>query len=622
MTIAATPGARRGPGGNAAPLRTRFRAWRQTRPFWGSAISIFGGLWIYLASMAPLNVVVMQGLPGLLTMGIFLVTVVMAGVTLFQPHLRSITGLIIVILGPLSIMATNLGGFVFGMVCLVVGGALILSWVPAEEQLDLEYIAGDSAAPTRTDGRPVADHAPAGADARADAGPATAAHRSTAPTSSYDVVDPIPASSLSAPAAPAAGTRGTSGTAGLVGRPAAKKTAAKKTAPGKKRPAPAKRSGLQGVFDTMFGTGRKPADGRTASGPAGKRTPPAGKRTPPPGKRAAGPGQRPAGTAKKKPPPAKKRPPVRSNGDTGSTSGLTPIERPPSDPPTASARTWIVIPVVLIALAAPGVFAGAASATARAEGPFDWLFPPATPTPSAPAATPAPSPTPSPGFSIPSLPDLLNPTPTPAPSAPAAGTPAPTLPTGDCSDAEDMKGTTSGGQAAIDAAAAMQACLSTAALPDDIEDILQPKDPTDPATLPTASRNPLTLKATRMEMQDFSYKGLGTINTSDGPTKVMHFSASSIKVEGMDQTYGFGKNTVRIQDTSGGNATLKGNVELYVTSFKSNIFGLIPFEFSATGLQPPLVLPYMFFTDATSAAVFTECDQILIPKIKATATAD
>jgi hypothetical protein len=94
----------------------RFKRWRQERPFWGCAIAIFAGIEIYLVAAAPLKVMAMQGLPGLLTLGVALIAMVLGGVTLFQPHLRSLTGLLTVVLGPLSIMATNLGGFI------VVGG--------------------------------------------------------------------------------------------------------------------------------------------------------------------------------------------------------------------------------------------------------------------------------------------------------------------------------------------------------------------------------------------------------------------------------------------------------------------------------------------------------------------
>lgn len=119
-----------------ARRRAEFRAWRQERPFWGCVFGIVGGVEIFAVAAGPLKVMAMEGLPGFLTWSVALAAVVFAGVTLFQPHLRTLTGLVVLILGPLSIMATNLGGFIIGMLMLIVGGGLILAWSPAPAAAD------------------------------------------------------------------------------------------------------------------------------------------------------------------------------------------------------------------------------------------------------------------------------------------------------------------------------------------------------------------------------------------------------------------------------------------------------------------------------------------------------
>jgi uncharacterized protein DUF6114 len=144
MATAVSPESVTGSGADGGSRRARFERWRQERPFWGCAIAIFAGIEIYLVAAAPLKVMAMQGLPGLLTLGVALIAMVLGGVTLFQPHLRSLTGLLTVVLGPLSIMATNLGGFIVGTVLLVVGGGLMLAWVPG----DAVVVGGEQAEPT------------------------------------------------------------------------------------------------------------------------------------------------------------------------------------------------------------------------------------------------------------------------------------------------------------------------------------------------------------------------------------------------------------------------------------------------------------------------------------------
>src|SRR5690348_9116606 len=112
MSTAAAPGSRNGPG--ATSRVSSFNEWRARRPFWAVVVCLLGGIELYSVTQAPLSVVVMQGLPGLATLFIASMTVILGILTLAQPHLRSIIGWAIIVMGILSILVSNLGGFVVG----------------------------------------------------------------------------------------------------------------------------------------------------------------------------------------------------------------------------------------------------------------------------------------------------------------------------------------------------------------------------------------------------------------------------------------------------------------------------------------------------------------------------
>jgi hypothetical protein len=251
MSTVASPGSRAGRGGLSS-WRANFREWRQSRPFWGCLFGLVAGVEIYLVAAAPLKVMAMQGLPGLLTLMIALVAIVCSGVTLFQPHLRMLTGLVVLILAPISILATNLGGFIIGMVLLIVGGGLILAWRPADRSA---ASAGGTAAevPAATDDSDDSDAARPRRDSRQKDGD-TAAGRSTAPATRV-----APASQTAGEAASPSATPAT---------PAGRPRYSWEANPDGTRPVqPARRSAVVG---TMFG-GQRPGSGSGARRPASKR---------------------------------------------------------------------------------------------------------------------------------------------------------------------------------------------------------------------------------------------------------------------------------------------------------------------------------------------------------------
>ncbi|GGZ88306.1 hypothetical protein GCM10010371_55260 [Streptomyces subrutilus] len=110
--------------------RRRLRAWRRTRPFWGGLLVLLGGAELLLVPLSPLTVLVSLGLGGIAAVGIG-VALVLAGLFLwFLPQARAYVSLHALLLSVLSFVATNLGGFLVGMLLGVAGSALAFGWTP------------------------------------------------------------------------------------------------------------------------------------------------------------------------------------------------------------------------------------------------------------------------------------------------------------------------------------------------------------------------------------------------------------------------------------------------------------------------------------------------------------
>ncbi|MEV2253606.1 DUF6114 domain-containing protein [Streptomyces sp. NPDC050147] len=113
--------------------RRVLRRWRRTRPFWGGLLLILGGAELLLVPLSPLTVLVSLGLGGLAAIGIGL-ALIAAGVFLWLlPHAHHYVSVNALILSVLSFAATNLGGFLVGMVLGIVGSAMGFGWTPVPE---------------------------------------------------------------------------------------------------------------------------------------------------------------------------------------------------------------------------------------------------------------------------------------------------------------------------------------------------------------------------------------------------------------------------------------------------------------------------------------------------------
>ncbi|WP_328583567.1 DUF6114 domain-containing protein [Streptomyces sp. NBC_00370] len=116
--------------------RLRFRAWRGTRPFWAGLFTLFSGLPIAYFPYAHLHLgnltlaMATTAGAGSLIIGVLLVTL---GLTMwFHSIVRVFAGIATILLGLVSIPISNIGGFVIGFLCALIGGALSIAWAPPQ----------------------------------------------------------------------------------------------------------------------------------------------------------------------------------------------------------------------------------------------------------------------------------------------------------------------------------------------------------------------------------------------------------------------------------------------------------------------------------------------------------
>ncbi|MFC4610520.1 DUF6114 domain-containing protein [Streptomyces maoxianensis] len=116
--------------------RLRFRAWRGNRPFWAGLFTLLGGIPIAYLPYADLrlgNLTIAMATTagaGSLIIGVLLMTL---GLTMwFHSVVRVFAGVATIILGLISLPVANIGGFLIGFLLSLVGGALSISWAPAE----------------------------------------------------------------------------------------------------------------------------------------------------------------------------------------------------------------------------------------------------------------------------------------------------------------------------------------------------------------------------------------------------------------------------------------------------------------------------------------------------------
>ncbi|MEH7306290.1 DUF6114 domain-containing protein [Neobacillus drentensis] len=104
-----------------------FTKWRKSRPFGGSLMTIISGLMIL---WVPLNLYLSTFLPGSIAIiGLLFggVLTLIGIVALFFPNASKILGIFTIFLSILSVIGA-LGGFLFGTLFGIIGGALLMAW--------------------------------------------------------------------------------------------------------------------------------------------------------------------------------------------------------------------------------------------------------------------------------------------------------------------------------------------------------------------------------------------------------------------------------------------------------------------------------------------------------------
>ncbi|MFD3873383.1 DUF6114 domain-containing protein [Streptomyces sp. NPDC058623] len=141
-------------------LLSRWRRWRRGRPFWGGLFAVLAGAWICVLPLAPLKIMLQQGVAGIPSVLMGIVMIVLGVTAWFSPQQRSLAGVLTTLIATAALVLSNLGGFLIGTLLGIVGGGLMFAWQPSAVRRP-----GGSAAPGTDDPppAPTPHHDPQGA---------------------------------------------------------------------------------------------------------------------------------------------------------------------------------------------------------------------------------------------------------------------------------------------------------------------------------------------------------------------------------------------------------------------------------------------------------------------------
>jgi hypothetical protein len=177
-----------------------FKEWRRSRPFWA-------GLWTLLAALElwsipflqPLLVqhklnIKMAGIAGVSTMAITPALIMMAAAMWFAPGYRVFAGVFTLVCALLSMVVSNFGGFLLGMLLGVFGGGLAFSWTPrlTEEQIAAQTRAEQAYRNALAGDMPPSARAPLTASAAEDEDPAPYQYQYQQTEEQNSAAGPIP----------------------------------------------------------------------------------------------------------------------------------------------------------------------------------------------------------------------------------------------------------------------------------------------------------------------------------------------------------------------------------------------------------------------------------------------
>jgi len=116
------------------PRRARgaFRAWRRSRPFWGGLWTILGGLLMAAGPLTAIKVILVAGTTVLFGVLVGVLVLAMGLFLWFTPQLRQVVGILAVLFSLVSLITSDYGGFVVGLILGTVGGAMGFAWSPVQ----------------------------------------------------------------------------------------------------------------------------------------------------------------------------------------------------------------------------------------------------------------------------------------------------------------------------------------------------------------------------------------------------------------------------------------------------------------------------------------------------------
>ncbi|MFD6263743.1 DUF6114 domain-containing protein [Micromonospora chalcea] len=118
----------------AAGVRARWRHWRRARPFTAGLLIALGGAEMLVTLRAPLGVLLHVGPQGLAAYLVPAILVICGVLLITTPQQRVFYAVLSLVLGLVSWLTSNLGGFLVGMLLALVGGALAFAWTPVKQR--------------------------------------------------------------------------------------------------------------------------------------------------------------------------------------------------------------------------------------------------------------------------------------------------------------------------------------------------------------------------------------------------------------------------------------------------------------------------------------------------------
>lgn len=108
----------------------RVRAWLRGRPFLAGVFLIVGGAVIIGLPLAPLPVMLRIGFAAIAGVVIGVVLIVGGLLLWFMPSNRVPIAVVCAAVSVLSLVASNLGGLIVGMMAGIIGSCLAFGWTP------------------------------------------------------------------------------------------------------------------------------------------------------------------------------------------------------------------------------------------------------------------------------------------------------------------------------------------------------------------------------------------------------------------------------------------------------------------------------------------------------------